>query len=70
MTAKPTIHETGCNSLSLRDLGGISFAITSSFTYRYRAFRRCQMMAQAEGSLRVYIILINKITINNKRNKQ
>ena len=70
MTAKPTIHETGCNSLSLRDLGGISFAVTSSFTYRYRAFRRCQMMAQAEGSLRVYIILINKITINNKRNKQ
>ena len=22
MTAKPTIHETGCNPLSLRDLGG------------------------------------------------
>ena len=54
MTAKPTIHETGCNSLSLRDLGGISFAVTSSFTYRYRAFRRCQMMAQAEGSLRLF----------------
>ena len=52
MTAKPTIHETGCNSLSLRDLGGISFAVTSSFTYRYRAFRRCQMMAQAEGFVR------------------
>ena len=55
MTAKPTIHETGCNSLSLRDLGGISFAITSSFTYRYRAFRRCQMMAQAEGFVRLYV---------------
>ena len=40
------------NPLSLRDLGGISFAVTSSFTYRYRAFRRCQMMAQAEGSVR------------------
>ena len=40
------------NSLSLRDLGGgIGFAVTSSFTYRYRAFRRCQMMAQAEGSV-------------------
>ncbi|MGN0225072.1 MAG: hypothetical protein ACI4A7_03195 [Prevotella sp.] len=42
------------NSLSLRDLGGgIGFAVTSSFTYRYRAFRRCQMMAQAEGSVRL-----------------
>ena len=55
MTAKPTIHETEFNSLSLRDLGGgIGFAVTSSFTYRYRAFRRCQMMAQAEGSVRLY----------------
>ena len=54
MTAKPTIHETGCNSLSLRDLGGISFAVTSSFTYRYRAFRRCQMMAPTESSLRLF----------------
>ena len=44
--------KTGCNPLSLRDLGGgIGFAVTSSFTYRYRAFRRCQMMAQAEGSV-------------------
>ena len=74
MTAKPTIHETGCNSLSLRDLGGISFAITSSFTYRYRAFRRCQIMAQAEGSLRysstIYkrILIITKhIIMTNKR---
>ena len=32
--------------------GGIGFAVTSSFTYRYRAFRRCQMMAQAKGSVR------------------
>ena len=63
--------KTGCNPLNNNDLGGgICFAVTSSFTYRYRAFRRCQRMAQAEGSLRVYIILINKITINNKRNKQ
>ena len=43
--------KTGCNPLSLRDLGGGDFAVTSSFTYRYRAFRRCQMMAPAEGSL-------------------
>ena len=57
MTAKPTIHETGCNPLSLRDLGGwgVGFAVTSSFTYRYRAFRRCQMMAPAEGFVRLYV---------------
>ena len=47
--------------LSLNDLGGgIGFAVTSSFTYRYRAFRRCQMMAPAEGSLRLYIPLTAK----------
>ena len=47
--------KTEFNPLSLRDLvgGGIGFAVTSSFTYRYRAFRRCQMMAQAEGSVRL-----------------
>ena len=64
-------HTTKTNHklLSLNDLGGgIGFAVTSSFTYRYRAFRRCQMMAQAEGSLRVYIILINKN--NNKQQKK
>ena len=45
--------KTGYNPLSLRNLGGgICFAVTSSFTYRYRAFRRCQMMAQAEGFVR------------------
>ena len=53
--------KTDLNSLSLRDLGGgIGFAVTSSFTYRYRAFRRCQMMAQAEGSVRLYIPLTAK----------
>ena len=46
-------HTTKTNHklLSLNDLEGIGFAVTSSFTYRYRAFRRCQMMAQAEGSV-------------------
>ena len=46
--------KTDHKPLSLNDLGGgnIGFAVTSSFTYRYRAFRRCQMMAQAEGSVR------------------
>ena len=47
--------KTDRNSMNLRDLGrGIDFAVTSSFTYIYRAFRRCQMMAQAEGSLRLF----------------
>ncbi len=44
--------KTGCNPLNYNDLGGgIGFAVTSSFTYRYRAFRMCQTMAQAEGSV-------------------
>ena len=67
-------HTTKTNHklLSLNDLGGgIGFAVTSSFTYRYRAFRRCQMMAQAEGSVRLYILNINENTdtMNNKLKK-
>ena len=31
---------------------GIGYAVTYSFRYRYRAFRRCQTTAQAEGSVR------------------
>ena len=64
--------KTGCNPLSLRVLGGgIGFTVTSSFTYKYRAFRRCQMMAQAEGSVRLYILNIyeNTDTMNNKLKK-
>ena len=47
-------HTTKTNHklLSFNDLEGIGFAVTSSFIYRYRAFRRCQMMAQAEGFVR------------------
>lgn len=46
-------HTTKTNHklLSLNDLEGIGFAVTSSFTCRYRAFRMCQTMAQAEGSV-------------------
>ena len=47
--------KTGCNPLSLRDLGGIGFAVTSSFTYRYRAFRRCQTRTSAGGFCVLYI---------------
>ena len=65
--------KTDHKPLSLNDLGGgdIGFAVTSSFTYRYRAFRRCQMMAQAEGSVRLYILNIyeNTDTMNNKLKK-
>ena len=47
-------HTTKTNHklLSLNDLEGIDFAVTSSFIYRYRAFRRCQTRAQAEGFVR------------------
>ena len=66
-------HTTKTNHklLSFNDLEGIGFAVTSSFTYRYRAFRRCQMMAQAEGSVRLYILNIyeNTDTMNNKLKK-
>ena len=55
-------HTTKTNHklLSFNDLEGIGFAVTSSFIYRYRAFRRCQMMAQAEGFVRLYIPLTAK----------
>ena len=56
-------HTTKTNHkpLSLNDLGGgIGFTVTSSFTCRYRAFRRCQTMAQAEGFVRLYIPLTAK----------
>ena len=53
MTALPTIYITLYNHLTHNNLGGGNyFAVSSSFTYRYRAFRRCQTMAQAEGSVR------------------
>ena len=55
-------HTTKTNHklLSFNDLEGIGFAVTSSFTYRYRAFRRCQSVAQAEGSVRLCISLTAK----------
>lgn len=48
-------HTTKTNHklLILNDLGvGIGFAVTSSFIYRYRAFRRCQSVASTEGFVR------------------
>ena len=61
MTALPTIYITRYDRLIHSDLGGgIGFTVTSSFIYRYRAFRRCQSVAQAEGSVRLCISLTAK----------
>ena len=51
---KPTTstYNSKYNPLSLRDLGGYRLCRNVFFTYRYKAFRRCQTMAQAEGSVR------------------
>ena len=44
------------NLLNLRDLGGgMGFAVTSSLTYRYRAFRRCQTKTSVGGFCVLYI---------------
>ena len=55
MEMKTMKHTTKTNHklLSLNDLEGIGFAVTSSFIYRYRTFRRCQTMASAEGFVRL-----------------
>ena len=45
-------EEDMVNRLIYSDLGSIGFAATSSFIYRYRAFRRCQTKAPAEGFVR------------------
>ena len=54
MTALPTIYITLYNHLTHNNLGGTCYGIASSATYSviHRAFRRCQTMAQAEGSVR------------------
>ena len=55
MTALPTIYITRYNHLTHNDLGGgTCYGIEPSTTYNitYRAFRRCQTRAQAEGFVR------------------
>ena len=64
MKIKKHTLNTSYNPLNYNDLGGIGFAVTSSFTYRYRAFRRCQMMARAEGSV-CFLVTLQE---NLKRN--
>ena len=54
MTALPTIYITLHDRLIVNDLGGSCYDIASSATYNiiHRAFRRCQTVAPAEGSVR------------------
>ena len=58
-------HTTKTNHklLSLNDLEGIGLAVTSSFIYRYRAFRRCQTRAQAEGFVHFRQNIQNALTL-------
>ena len=57
-------EEDAVNHLTHNDLGGggTCCGIASSTTYNiiYRAFRRCQTRAQAEGSVCLYIPLTAK----------
>ena len=55
MTALPTIYITLYNHLTHNNLGGTCYGIASSKTYNitYRAFRRCQTRAPAEGFVRL-----------------
>lgn len=56
MTALPTIYITLYDRLTHNDLGGSTcYGIASSKTYNitYRAFRRCQTRAPAEGFVRL-----------------
>ena len=66
MTALPTIYITLYNRLTHNDLGeGTCCGIASSTTYNitYRAFRRCQTMASAEGSVRFRLNIQNTLTL-------
>ena len=65
MTALPTIYITRYDLLIHSDLGGTCYGIASSKTYNitYRAFRRCQTMAQAEGFGRFRQNIQNTLTL-------
>ena len=57
-------HTTKTNHklLSLNNLEGIGCR-NSSFIYRYRAFRRCQTVAPAEGFVRFRQNIQNALTL-------
>ena len=65
MIVMPTIYITLYDRLNLNDLGGACYGLASSATYNiiHRAFRRCQTMAQAEGSVRFRQNIQNTLTL-------
>ena len=66
MTALPTIYITLYDRLTHNDLGcGTCYGIASSKTYNitYRAFRRCQTVAQAEGFVHFRQNIQNALTL-------
>ena len=66
MTALPTIYITLYNRLTHNNLGGTCYGLASSTTYNitYRAFRRCQIMASAEGFVRFRQNIQNTLTLH------
>ena len=64
MIVMPTIYITH-DRLNLNDLGGTCCGIASSTTYNiiHRAFRRCQTVALAEGSVRFRKNIQNTLTL-------
>ena len=66
MTALPTIYINRYNRLIHSNLGGTCCGIASSSTYNiiYRAFRRCQTMAPAKGSVRFRQNIQNTLTLH------
>ena len=66
MTALPTIYITLYNHLTHNNLGGTCYGIASSATYNitYRAFRRCQTRAPAEGFVRFRQNIQNTLTLH------
>ena len=66
MTALPTIYITLYNHLTHNNLGGTCYGIASSSTYNitYRAFRRCQTVAHAEGFVHFRQNIQNTLTLH------
>ena len=65
MTALPTIYITRYDRLTHNNLGGTCYGIASSKTYNitYRAFRRCQTVAHAEGFVHFRQNIQNTLTL-------
>ena len=66
MTALPTIYITLYNHLTHNDLGGgtcCGIAFSATYSVIHKAFRRCQTMASAEGSVRFRQNIQNTLTL-------